>query len=155
MNTQHTYNITKFGEQKQTEMKVEVTWPKLTDLMKALGEERVEKILYGFVAAHHVQSKIKGAFGAEKKSDEQLALIGAVRSGLPLNGIDFFPEERAAGEDAFVKKLRAAHGEGKLDDAKMIELQKRFGDKGEAVMPFEGLVGLYKEWKKAMSALDL
>ena len=107
--TKHTYAIKSHGATKANDHSVTVEWPETLDgIVEAVGKERVYSMLVGFIAAHHVQSRIKSAFGAEKPSDEQKSLKNLVTGQLPLPGVEFIPAERGNGDDSVIKKLREA-----------------------------------------------
>lgn len=145
--TKHTYAIKSFGATKADEHSISVEWPETLDgIVEAVGKERVYSMLVGFIAAHHVQSKIKSAFGAEKPSDEQKALKARVTGQFPLKGVEFIPAERGNGDDSVIKKLREAADDGRLTDEKIDELATRWG--GEAA-DLDELVEVYREWKKS------
>lgn len=145
--TKHTYAIKAHGQVKADDHAVTVEWPEdLNGIVEAVGKERVYSMLVGFIAAHHVQSRIKSAFGAEKPTDEQKALKNLVTGQLPLRGVEFIPAERGNGDDSIIKKLREADENGKLTLAKIDELAERWG--GEA-NDLEELIEVYREWKKS------
>lgn len=158
MKTKHTYAIKKFvsgievKSRKATEFEVEVEWPKdLNAMIAEVGAERIYSMFTGFCAAHHVQSKVKGAFGGSVEKDfepsaDQLALQQAVKNGTVLNGVDFIPAERGSGDDSVIKKLREADEDGRLTDEKIEELATRWG--GEA-NDLDELIEVYREWKKS------
>ena len=145
--TKHTYAIKSHGATKANDHSVTVEWPETLDgIVEAVGKERVYSMLVGFIAAHHVQSRIKSAFGAEKPSDEQKSLKNLVTGQLPLPGVEFIPAERGNGDDSVIKKLREADEDGRLTDEKIAELATRWG--GEAT-DLDSLVEVYREWKKS------
>jgi hypothetical protein len=147
MKTTHTYAIKSFGNTTAIDREIDISWPETLDAFVANvpgGAERVYSLLRGFVAAHHVQSKVKSAFGAEKPSDEQRKLINAVKDEEVLTGVDFVPGERGK-EDEVVKKIRAADGDGKLTAEKIDELATRWGGHANDA---EELIEVYLAWKK-------
>jgi hypothetical protein len=155
MKTTHTYAIKSFGQVAATDYSVNVAWPETLDgVVEAVGKDRVYKLFTQFVAAHHVQSKIKGAFGAEKPSEDQKNLVLDVKAKVTLNGVDFIPAERGNGDDAIIKKLREADAEGKLTLAKIDELATRWGSVLDTVDDLEGLIEVYRQWKKSQK-IDL
>lgn len=151
MQTKHTYAIKAFNATSASDYEVNVNWPdNLSEFCAKVpgGEERVYALLRGFVAAHHVQSKLKSAFGAEKPTDEQRELIRTVRDyGETLEGVEFVPGERGK-EDEVVKKLRAAAVAGKLTPEKVDELAARWGGKASGL---ESLIEVYLDWKRAQA----
>lgn len=172
MKTKHTYAIKKFvsgievKSRKATEFEVEVEWPKdLNAMIAEVGAERIYSMFTGFCAAHHVQSKVKGAFGGSVEKDfepsaDQLALQQAVKNGTVLNGVDFIPAERGSGDSARVKKLRKAAEDGKLTPDLIVSIARSLGDtavteldvlKGYGV---EELVELTKAWEARQKATD-
>lgn len=87
-------------------------------------EERLVRLLAGFVAAHHVQSGLKSAWKSEKRSDTQRALLALVENGATLWGPDFVPQEREEKVDEVQKSIREKFAkwkeEGKLQKAAML-----------------------------------
>lgn len=145
--TKHTYAIKAHGQVKADDHSVTVEWPEdLDGIVEAVGKERVYSMLVGFIAAHHVQSRIKSAFGAEKPSDDQKVLKNLVTGMLPLTGIHFIPAERGSSDDSVIKKLREADENGKLTDEKIDELAERWGGEAEDL---DELIEVYREWKKS------
>jgi hypothetical protein len=150
MNSKHTYAIKSHNATAASDYEVNVNWPdSLREFCAKVpgGEERVYALLRGFVAAHHVQSKLKSAFAAEKPSDEQRELMQTVRYGETLEGVEFVPGERGK-EDEVVKKLRAAAAAGKLTTEKVNELSARWGGKASGL---ESLIEVYLDWKRAQA----
>lgn len=156
MNTKHTYAIKTFGNDKATNFNIEVNWPdSLAEFCAKVpgGEQRVYAMLCGFVAAHHVQSKVKSAFGAENPTNEQTSLRQDVEDEVILNGVDFVPAERGQGDEV-IKKLRQAAADGKLTGDKYVELWARWtGSAENCGTTVDELVGVYLDWKRAQSAL--
>lgn len=151
MNTKHTYAIKPFGKTTAQEFTVEINWPDtLKDFLAIVpgGEERVYSLLRGFVAAHHVQSKVKAAFGSEKPSADQTELVRLVTSGAVLSGHAFVPSEKGK-DDEVIRKLREADKEGRLTLEKVTELANRWG--GNATTCDE-LIEVYTSWKRAQAA---
>jgi hypothetical protein len=146
MKTKHTYLIKSHGSNTAVEREVSVLWPDtLQDFLEVVpgGEERVYSLLRGFIAAHHVQSKVKAAFGAEKPDESQRELMQTVEGGLSVIGWKFVPGERGK-DDEVVKKLRAAAEAGKLTPEKVDELAARWNGTATGL---ESLIEVYLRWK--------
>jgi hypothetical protein len=151
MKTTHTYAIKEFGSNVAKDFTVNINWPdRFSDFVEQVpgGEERVYALLRGFVAAHHVQSKVKAAFGAEKRSAEQNELRLNVIDGVVLRGSNFVPGERGK-DDEVVRKIREADKLGKLTVEKIDELAGRWGGEADNA---EELIEVYLTWKRAQAA---
>lgn len=146
MKSNHTYLIKSHGSNTAVEREVTVQWPEtLQDFVEVVpgGAERVYSLLRGFVAAHHVQSKVKSAFGAETPDEQQRELMQNVKDGLALTGWKFVPGERGK-DDEVVKKLREAAESGKLTPEKVQELATRWNGTATGL---ESLIEVYLHWK--------
>ncbi len=157
MITKHKYEVAKFGNAVGANKKpvtstveVAVSYP---DTLAAFGDEqRIIKILSGFISAHHVQSRLKGAYMAEpgKRTAEQLALIKLIEDKQELEGVTFIPDERSAKrkDDKTVEALKA--GWEKLDAFRKGKLMERWGmESGETL---EDFIAGYWAWVDAEKA---
>ena len=84
-----------------------------------ISEERLSKLLAGFVCAHHVQSGLKSAWKSEKRNEKQKHLLAMEVDGVPMWGPDFVPTERTAKLDAvgetIMEKFDGWKAAGKLE----------------------------------------
>ena len=172
MKTKHTYSIKSFQtgvtikDRKAIDRDVEVEWPAdLAGIVAIVGAERVYSMYVGFCSAHHVQSKIKSAFGGTVEKDfsptaDQVQLQADVKNGVTLTGVDFIPNARGAGDSARVKKLRKADEDGKLTPDLIVSIAKSLGDTAvgledvAAGYGVEELVELTKAWEAKQKATD-
>jgi hypothetical protein len=145
MRTKHTYSVTFHGSKTATETGVLLDWPEtLLEFCQRVegGEERVYGLLRGFVAAHHVQSKVKSAAGSEKRSDEQRKLLELVEAGEALQGASFVPKERGEAKLDKVAQAILANWDGWTDAQR-----EAFAGKYGAADSAESAVKAYQQWK--------
>lgn len=149
MITTHKYMMKSHGSNTSVERQVQVEWPSIEEAIVRIGRERVEKIFYGFIAAHHIQGRLKSAYLAEKPDDEQTTLMHMVAAGKTLDGLSFVPKERKAKEerDPVVLRLMELDAAGELVEEKVVSLMARWNIEGAwEEQDVESLIAGYKAY---------